>query len=81
MSGQNILVAGTGIAGLGVALAFGNSDYRVTLIDRDPATGRDQPVDGGLRRNRPEPVVVRSDRPEGMRPFGTTHHAGDATRC
>ncbi len=43
MSGQSILVAGTGIAGLGVALAFGNSDYRVTLIDRDPATPEGSP--------------------------------------
>ncbi|MEI9929190.1 MAG: hypothetical protein WDM89_01135 [Rhizomicrobium sp.] len=43
MSGQNILVAGTGIAGLGVALAFGNSDYRVTLIDRDPPTPEGSP--------------------------------------
>ncbi len=45
MSGQSILVAGTGIAGLGVALAFGNSDYRVTLIDRDPATPEGNPED------------------------------------
>lgn len=43
MSGQNILVAGTGIAGLGVALAFGNSDYRVTLVERDPATPEGSP--------------------------------------
>jgi 2-polyprenyl-6-methoxyphenol hydroxylase-like FAD-dependent oxidoreductase len=43
MSGQSILVAGTGIAGLGVALAFGNSDYRVTIIDRDPATPEGSP--------------------------------------
>lgn len=43
MSGQSILVAGTGIAGLGVALAFGNSDYRMTLIDRDPATPEGSP--------------------------------------
>jgi 2-polyprenyl-6-methoxyphenol hydroxylase-like FAD-dependent oxidoreductase len=43
MTGQSILVAGTGIAGLGVALAFGDSDYRVTLIDRDPATPEGSP--------------------------------------
>ncbi|MEI9929019.1 MAG: hypothetical protein WDM89_00255 [Rhizomicrobium sp.] len=43
MSGQSILVAGAGIAGLGVALAFGNSDYRITLIDRDPATPKGSP--------------------------------------
>jgi len=43
MSGQSILVAGTGIAGLGAALAFGNSDYRVTLIDHDPATPEGSP--------------------------------------
>lgn len=33
---EKILVAGAGIAGLGVALAFGGSDHRVTLLDRDP---------------------------------------------
>ncbi len=34
---EHILVAGAGIAGLGVALAFGGGQYRVTLLDRDPA--------------------------------------------
>ena len=36
MSGEHILVAGSGIAGLGAALAFGDGKRRVTLIDRDP---------------------------------------------
>jgi 2-polyprenyl-6-methoxyphenol hydroxylase-like FAD-dependent oxidoreductase len=43
MSGQSILVVGTGIAGLGAALAFGNSDYSITLIDRDPPTPEGSP--------------------------------------
>ena len=34
---EHVLVAGSGIAGLGAALAFGNGARRVTLIDRDPA--------------------------------------------
>lgn len=34
---ESLLVAGTGIAGLGVALAFGDGTRRVTLVDRDPA--------------------------------------------
>ncbi|HVP85216.1 MAG TPA: hypothetical protein VMS78_10875 [Rhizomicrobium sp.] len=33
---ENILVAGAGIAGLGVALAFGGTEHEVTLLDRDP---------------------------------------------
>ena len=33
---EHVLVAGSGIAGLGAALALGNSGRRVTLIDRDP---------------------------------------------
>jgi len=33
---EHVLVAGSGIAGLGAALAFGNGARRVTLIDRDP---------------------------------------------
>ena len=38
MSGEeHILVAGAGIAGLGVALALGGSGRRVTILDRDPA--------------------------------------------
>lgn len=37
MSGEHILVAGAGIAGLGAALALGGGERRVTLIDRDPA--------------------------------------------
>ncbi len=43
MTGQNILVAGMGIAGLGIALAFGNSEHRITLVDRDPATPEGSP--------------------------------------
>ena len=33
---EHILVAGSGIAGLGAALALGNGTRRVTLVDRDP---------------------------------------------
>ncbi|HEY4124873.1 MAG TPA: hypothetical protein VGM36_09680 [Rhizomicrobium sp.] len=33
---QHLLVAGAGIAGLGIALAFGGTDTQVTLLDRDP---------------------------------------------
>jgi 2-polyprenyl-6-methoxyphenol hydroxylase-like FAD-dependent oxidoreductase len=33
---EHVLVAGSGIAGLGAALALGNGARRVTLIDRDP---------------------------------------------
>jgi 2-polyprenyl-6-methoxyphenol hydroxylase-like FAD-dependent oxidoreductase len=33
---EHVLVAGSGIAGLGAALAFGNGARRVTLVDRDP---------------------------------------------
>jgi 2-polyprenyl-6-methoxyphenol hydroxylase-like FAD-dependent oxidoreductase len=33
---EHILVAGSGIAGLGMALAFGGGTRRVTLLDRDP---------------------------------------------
>jgi len=39
---EHVLVAGSGIAGLGAALAFGDGRRRVTLIDRDhPAPGGD----------------------------------------
>jgi 2-polyprenyl-6-methoxyphenol hydroxylase-like FAD-dependent oxidoreductase len=38
---EKLLVAGAGIAGLGVALAFGGSAYEVTLLDRDPEPPRD----------------------------------------
>ena len=34
---ERVLIAGSGIAGLGAALALGNSARHVTLIDRDPA--------------------------------------------
>jgi 2-polyprenyl-6-methoxyphenol hydroxylase-like FAD-dependent oxidoreductase len=34
---ERILIAGSGIAGLGAALALGNSAREVVLIDRDPA--------------------------------------------
>jgi 2-polyprenyl-6-methoxyphenol hydroxylase-like FAD-dependent oxidoreductase len=34
---ERVLIAGSGIAGLGAALALGNSTRHVTLIDRDPA--------------------------------------------
>jgi len=37
MSGEHVLVAGAGIAGLGAALALGGADRHVTLIDRDRA--------------------------------------------
>ena len=37
VSGEHILVAGSGIAGLGAALAFGDDKWRVTLVDRDHA--------------------------------------------
>jgi 2-polyprenyl-6-methoxyphenol hydroxylase-like FAD-dependent oxidoreductase len=37
MSGEHILVAGSGIAGLGAALAFGGSSRRITIVDRDHA--------------------------------------------
>ena len=37
MSGEHILIAGAGIAGLGAALAFGDGKYRVTVLDRDSA--------------------------------------------
>ncbi|HJW42774.1 MAG TPA: hypothetical protein VJ476_16290 [Rhizomicrobium sp.] len=33
---EHILIAGSGIAGLGAALAFGGGARRVTLLDRDP---------------------------------------------
>ncbi|MEI9991260.1 MAG: hypothetical protein WDM86_14590 [Rhizomicrobium sp.] len=33
---EHILVAGSGIAGLGAALAFGGSARRITILDRDP---------------------------------------------
>ncbi len=33
---EHILVAGSGIAGLGAALAFGGSTRRITILDRDP---------------------------------------------
>ena len=36
-SNEHILVAGSGIAGLGAALAFGDGKRRVTLVDRDHA--------------------------------------------
>ena len=35
--GEHILVAGSGIAGLGAALAFGDGARRVTIVDRDHA--------------------------------------------
>ena len=37
MSGEHVLVAGSGITGLGVALALGGSGRRITILDRDPA--------------------------------------------
>lgn len=33
---EHVLVAGSGIAGLGAALAFGGGTRRVTILDRDP---------------------------------------------
>jgi 2-polyprenyl-6-methoxyphenol hydroxylase-like FAD-dependent oxidoreductase len=38
---ESLLVAGAGIAGLGAALAFGETDHEVTILDRDP-----QPPEG-----------------------------------
>ncbi|HXC53849.1 MAG TPA: hypothetical protein VNU97_01005 [Rhizomicrobium sp.] len=35
-SDEHILVAGSGIAGLGAALAFGGGARRITILDRDP---------------------------------------------
>ncbi len=34
---EHVLIAGSGIAGLGAALAFGGGTRRVTILDRDPA--------------------------------------------
>lgn len=34
---ERVLIAGSGIAGLGAALALGNGGREVTLVDRDPA--------------------------------------------
>jgi 2-polyprenyl-6-methoxyphenol hydroxylase-like FAD-dependent oxidoreductase len=34
---EHILIAGSGISGLGAALAFGGGSRRVTILDRDPA--------------------------------------------
>ena len=36
-SNEHVLIAGSGIAGLGAALAFGGGSRRVTILDRDPA--------------------------------------------
>jgi 2-polyprenyl-6-methoxyphenol hydroxylase-like FAD-dependent oxidoreductase len=44
MSGEHVLVAGAGIAGLGAALALGDT-RRVTLVDRDRAAPLDEPED------------------------------------
>jgi 2-polyprenyl-6-methoxyphenol hydroxylase-like FAD-dependent oxidoreductase len=33
---EHVLIAGSGIAGLGAALAFGGGSRRVTILDRDP---------------------------------------------
>src|ERR1700760_479889 len=33
---EHVLIAGSGIAGLGAALAFGGGTRRVTILDRDP---------------------------------------------
>ena len=42
---EHILVAGAGIAGLGIALAFGGSKYQITLLDRDPEPPEGSPED------------------------------------
>ena len=34
---EHVLIAGSGIAGLGAALALGNSGRKLTILDRDPA--------------------------------------------
>jgi len=36
-SNEHVLIAGSGIAGLGAALAFGGGTRRITILDRDPA--------------------------------------------
>lgn len=33
---ERVLIAGSGIAGLGAALALGNGERKITLVDRDP---------------------------------------------
>lgn len=38
---EKLLVAGAGIAGLGVALAFGGTEHEVILLDRDPEPPED----------------------------------------
>lgn len=48
---EHILVAGAGIAGLGAALALGDT-RRVTLIDRDPASPRGDAEDAFLHWER-----------------------------
>ncbi|MGD0142463.1 MAG: FAD-dependent oxidoreductase, partial [Rhizomicrobium sp.] len=42
---EKILVAGAGIAGLGVALALGDGHREVTILDRDPAPPDASPED------------------------------------
>jgi 2-polyprenyl-6-methoxyphenol hydroxylase-like FAD-dependent oxidoreductase len=51
MSGEHVLVAGAGIAGLGVALALGDT-RRVTLIDRDSAAPEGDAEDAFLHWQR-----------------------------
>lgn len=52
MSGEHILVAGAGIAGLGAALALGGGARRVTLIDRDRAAPEGDAEDAFLHWER-----------------------------
>jgi 2-polyprenyl-6-methoxyphenol hydroxylase-like FAD-dependent oxidoreductase len=40
---EKLLVAGAGIAGLGVALAFGGTEHEITILDRDPEPPEDSP--------------------------------------
>jgi 2-polyprenyl-6-methoxyphenol hydroxylase-like FAD-dependent oxidoreductase len=51
MSGEHVLVAGAGIAGLGAALALGDT-RRVTLVDRDRSAPQDDAEDAFLHWER-----------------------------
>jgi 2-polyprenyl-6-methoxyphenol hydroxylase-like FAD-dependent oxidoreductase len=44
-SGESVLIAGAGIAGLGAALALGDGTRRITVLDRDPPPPDTSPDD------------------------------------